>query len=123
MGWNRLTFHQTSPLLSEAEEGFVYFVHSYYIDGMEDGDLLASAEYGVRVPPSSGNAMSSVPSFTRKSGTRNGDLNAIYKNGSGTEGEEMNAFTLYPAIDMRNGNASASSKAITARKRYTATLL
>lgn len=50
MGWNRLTFHQTSPLLSEAEEGFVYFVHSYYIDGMEDGDLLASAEYGVRVP-------------------------------------------------------------------------
>jgi hypothetical protein len=30
-------------------------------------------------------------------------LNAIYKNGSGTEGEEMNAFTLYPAIDMRNG--------------------
>ena len=50
MGWNRLTFHQTSPLLSKAEEGFVYFVHSYYIDGMEDGDLLASAEYGVRVP-------------------------------------------------------------------------
>ncbi|MGY5190302.1 UNVERIFIED_CONTAM: imidazole glycerol phosphate synthase subunit HisH, partial [Bacillus amyloliquefaciens DSM 7 = ATCC 23350] len=28
----------------------VYFVHSYYIDGMEDGDLLASAEYGDRVP-------------------------------------------------------------------------
>ncbi|MBU5244473.1 imidazole glycerol phosphate synthase subunit HisH [Bacillus halotolerans] len=50
MGWNRLSFHNESPLLAGVEEGYAYFVHSYYIDGMEDGALLASAEYGVRVP-------------------------------------------------------------------------
>ncbi|AUZ27994.1 imidazole glycerol phosphate synthase subunit HisH [Bacillus subtilis] len=50
MGWNRLSFHNQSPLLSETEEGYAYFVHSYYIDGMEEDALLASADYGVRVP-------------------------------------------------------------------------
>ncbi|BDG81701.1 imidazole glycerol phosphate synthase subunit HisH [Bacillus subtilis] len=50
MGWNRLSFHNESPLLAGVEEGYAYFVHSYYIDGMDDGALLASAEYGVRVP-------------------------------------------------------------------------
>ncbi|PRS06834.1 imidazole glycerol phosphate synthase subunit HisH [Bacillus halotolerans] len=50
MGWNRLSFHNESPLLAGVEEGYAYFVHSYYINGMDDGALLASAEYGVRVP-------------------------------------------------------------------------
>lgn len=50
MGWNRLSFHNESPLLAGVEEGYAYFVHSFYIDGMDDGALLASAEYGVRVP-------------------------------------------------------------------------
>ncbi|WP_336183736.1 imidazole glycerol phosphate synthase subunit HisH [Bacillus sp. 205(2023)] len=50
MGWNRLSFHNESPLLAGVEEGYAYFVHSYYIDGMDDGALLVSAEYGVRVP-------------------------------------------------------------------------
>ncbi|MFJ1449045.1 imidazole glycerol phosphate synthase subunit HisH [Bacillus halotolerans] len=50
MGWNRLSFHNESPLLAGVEEGYAYFVHSYYIDGVDDGALLASAEYGVRVP-------------------------------------------------------------------------
>ncbi|MEC1658311.1 imidazole glycerol phosphate synthase subunit HisH [Bacillus mojavensis] len=50
MGWNRLSFHNESSLLAGVEEGYAYFVHSYYIDGMDDGALLASAEYGVRVP-------------------------------------------------------------------------
>ncbi|PRP55646.1 imidazole glycerol phosphate synthase subunit HisH [Bacillus halotolerans] len=50
MGWNRLSFHNESPLLAGVEEGYAYFVHSYYIDGMDDGALLTSAEYGVRVP-------------------------------------------------------------------------
>lgn len=50
MGWNRLSFHNESPLLAEAEEGYAYFVHSYYIDGMQEDSLLASADYGVRVP-------------------------------------------------------------------------
>ncbi|MCY7891875.1 imidazole glycerol phosphate synthase subunit HisH [Bacillus vallismortis] len=50
MGWNRLSFHNESPLLAETEEGYAYFVHSYYIDGMEGDALLASADYSVRVP-------------------------------------------------------------------------
>ncbi|MCY9189895.1 imidazole glycerol phosphate synthase subunit HisH [Bacillus mojavensis] len=50
MGWNRLSFHNESPLLAGVEEGYAYFVHSYYIDGMDDDALLASAEYGVQVP-------------------------------------------------------------------------
>ncbi|MEC3757830.1 imidazole glycerol phosphate synthase subunit HisH [Bacillus halotolerans] len=50
MGWNRLSFHNESPLLAGVEEGYAYFIHSFYIDGMDDGALLASAEYGVRVP-------------------------------------------------------------------------
>lgn len=50
MGWNRLSFHNESPLLTKTEQGYAYFVHSYYIDGMEENALLASADYGVRVP-------------------------------------------------------------------------
>ncbi|MFN2744399.1 MULTISPECIES: imidazole glycerol phosphate synthase subunit HisH [Bacillus] len=50
MGWNRLTVHRDSPLLQETEEGYAYFVHSYYISGMDEEALLASADYGVRIP-------------------------------------------------------------------------
>ncbi|MCY7768864.1 imidazole glycerol phosphate synthase subunit HisH [Bacillus haynesii] len=50
MGWNLLTVHRDSPLLPKAKEGFAYFVHSYYVSGIEEKALLASAEYGVRVP-------------------------------------------------------------------------
>ncbi|MEC2273688.1 imidazole glycerol phosphate synthase subunit HisH [Bacillus subtilis] len=50
MGWNRLSFHNESPLLTKTEQGYAYFVHSYYIDGMEENAFLASADYGVRVP-------------------------------------------------------------------------
>ena len=31
MGWNRLKFVRSSPLLSGLEEGYVYFVHSYHV--------------------------------------------------------------------------------------------
>ncbi|WP_195536838.1 imidazole glycerol phosphate synthase subunit HisH [Bacillus paralicheniformis] len=50
MGWNLLTVHRDSPLLPKTKEGYGYFVHSYYVSGIEEGALLASAEYGVRVP-------------------------------------------------------------------------
>ncbi|MFT0801461.1 imidazole glycerol phosphate synthase subunit HisH [Bacillus swezeyi] len=50
MGWNRLTIHRDSPLLKETGEGYAYFVHSYYVSGMDEEALLASADYGVRVP-------------------------------------------------------------------------
>ncbi|WP_100332302.1 imidazole glycerol phosphate synthase subunit HisH [Bacillus xiapuensis] len=50
MGWNQLRFHRRSPMLHGIEEGFVYFVHSYYASEMQREDLLASAAYEVEVP-------------------------------------------------------------------------
>jgi imidazole glycerol-phosphate synthase subunit HisH len=50
MGWNRLSFHQNHPLLEEVEQGHVYFVHSYVVQEMNEGELLASSEYDVVVP-------------------------------------------------------------------------
>lgn len=49
MGWNRLMFHQPSPLLEELEEDYVYFVHSYYAD-TDPSYVTASADYHVAVP-------------------------------------------------------------------------
>ncbi|KUP05206.1 imidazole glycerol phosphate synthase [Bacillus coahuilensis m2-6] len=50
MGWNRLDFQQLSPLTINVQEDYVYFVHSFYVNGMKKEDLIASATYGVRVP-------------------------------------------------------------------------
>ncbi|WP_327054595.1 imidazole glycerol phosphate synthase subunit HisH [Geobacillus thermodenitrificans] len=50
MGWNRLRFHRSSPLLDGVEEGYVYFVHSYYVVPGEEEVVLASSEYDVDVP-------------------------------------------------------------------------
>jgi glutamine amidotransferase len=50
MGWNRLKFHKESKLLQGVEEGYCYFVHSYYVTDADEDALLATAEYGVNVP-------------------------------------------------------------------------
>jgi imidazole glycerol-phosphate synthase subunit HisH len=50
MGWNKLHFHQDAPVLEGIEDGHVYFVHSYFADGVDEEALLASADYGVQVP-------------------------------------------------------------------------
>jgi glutamine amidotransferase len=51
MGWNRLMYNQIDPLINGLEEDYVYFVHSYYVDGMDEKDLLATATYGeIKVP-------------------------------------------------------------------------
>jgi glutamine amidotransferase len=50
MGWNRLTFHQPTPLLHDLEEGYVYFVHSYHVDTNDQEVVLASSPYDVEVP-------------------------------------------------------------------------
>lgn len=47
MGWNKLEFLQSSPLLKNLEEDYVYFVHSYYV---ELSDVtLAKADYHEQV--------------------------------------------------------------------------
>jgi glutamine amidotransferase len=50
MGWNRLVFRHSSPLLRNVEEGHVYFVHSYYVVTDDDDVVLASSFYDVEVP-------------------------------------------------------------------------
>ncbi|MBD2864668.1 imidazole glycerol phosphate synthase subunit HisH [Paenibacillus oceani] len=45
MGWNRLSFRRSSPLLEGLEEGHVYFVHSYHVIPEETNDLLATTDY------------------------------------------------------------------------------
>lgn len=51
MGWNILQSNQPQRLLHQlGENPYVYFVHSYAIDELEEKTLVASADYGGRVP-------------------------------------------------------------------------
>ncbi|MEC1523471.1 imidazole glycerol phosphate synthase subunit HisH [Neobacillus niacini] len=45
MGWNKLEFVKTSPLIKGLEEDYVYFVHSYYVSAEKSEVLLAKANY------------------------------------------------------------------------------
>ncbi|MEH7275610.1 imidazole glycerol phosphate synthase subunit HisH [Neobacillus vireti] len=45
MGWNKLEFVQSSPLLEGLDEDYVYFVHSYYVSAENSEVLLAKADY------------------------------------------------------------------------------
>lgn len=45
MGWNKLEFVKSSPLLEGLEEDYVYFVHSYYVSAENSEVLLAKADY------------------------------------------------------------------------------
>lgn len=46
MGWNQLTPVREHPVLEGLDGEAFYFVHSYYPQPSEDGDLLATSEYG-----------------------------------------------------------------------------
>jgi glutamine amidotransferase len=50
MGWNKLNIHQPSFLIEGVNEGFVYFVHSYYVDTLDKEAVIASSSYFVEVP-------------------------------------------------------------------------
>ena len=48
IGWNQLHVKRPDPLLEGISEGsFVYFVHSYYAEPEEVGDVLATTDYGL----------------------------------------------------------------------------
>ena len=47
MGWNNLDIIKPSPIFKEVETGsFVYFVHSYYCQAENQGDIAATCSYG-----------------------------------------------------------------------------
>ncbi|PFA67422.1 imidazole glycerol phosphate synthase subunit HisH [Bacillus sp. AFS015802] len=51
MGWNLIRFQEDSPLLQGLTEGYVYFVHSYYVHEGSQDVVVASADYaGVEIP-------------------------------------------------------------------------
>ena len=49
IGWNALRMRKECPILKYTKEGdFVYFVHSFYVDGSNES-AAATAEYGIQV--------------------------------------------------------------------------
>jgi imidazole glycerol-phosphate synthase subunit HisH len=51
IGWNQLHLQRTDPLLDGIrEECFVYFVHSYYAEPEDCGDILATTDYDIEFP-------------------------------------------------------------------------
>ncbi|MBY0123852.1 imidazole glycerol phosphate synthase subunit HisH [Bacillus sp. S/N-304-OC-R1] len=50
MGWNSLRLVQSSPILQSIEEGYVYFVHSYYVETGDQEVVIAECSYDVKVP-------------------------------------------------------------------------
>ena len=51
MGWNTITKHNKSLLtLHLPDDFYVYFVHSYAVEELEEATLVGSTEYGDRIP-------------------------------------------------------------------------
>jgi glutamine amidotransferase len=48
MGWNQLDVARVHPVFEGLDGEAFYFVHSYYPDPAEQGDVLGTAEYGAR---------------------------------------------------------------------------
>jgi len=48
MGWNELRLVRDHPVLEGLDGEDFYFVHSYYPEPAEPGDLVGESEYGVR---------------------------------------------------------------------------
>ena len=51
MGWNSVNFKSDSPLFNgvDPKRGF-YFLHSYYFDANDSGNVLATVDYGSKLP-------------------------------------------------------------------------
>lgn len=48
IGWNQLHIRQEHPLLAGIPEAsYAYFVHSYYVEPENPGDVLATTDYGI----------------------------------------------------------------------------
>ena len=48
MGWNQVQFTRQNPVFADIPEGsFFYFVHSYYVDPLDDNIVLGKTDYGL----------------------------------------------------------------------------
>ncbi len=54
MGWNKITINDTSKnnttLLTDVDNEYMYFVHSYYINPIDKDIITAYTEYGDKIP-------------------------------------------------------------------------
>jgi glutamine amidotransferase len=51
IGWNTISIRRENPLLIDSVDGAsFYFTHSYHLAGCPEGDVLATAEYGIEFP-------------------------------------------------------------------------
>jgi len=48
IGWNEMTLVREHPILAGLDGETFYFVHSYYPEPEEPGDLVGETEYGAR---------------------------------------------------------------------------
>lgn len=54
MGWNKLELRNPSPLLAEAQDDYVYFVHSFHCEPEDKSVITAVCDYGQEVTASVG---------------------------------------------------------------------
>ena len=51
IGWNQIEKAKTHPLTDQIDDGsYFYFVHSYYVEAEDAGDVIATTEYGLQFP-------------------------------------------------------------------------
>ncbi len=54
MGWNKISINNTktnnTSLLTDADNEYMYFVHSYYIDPEDKDIITAFTDYGGKIP-------------------------------------------------------------------------
>ena len=54
MGWNKLSLRSSSPLLQEAGDEYVYFVHSFHAEPEDRSIITSVCDYGIEVTASVG---------------------------------------------------------------------
>lgn len=72
MGWNELEVVRDHPVLSGLDGETFYFVHSYFPDPAEEGDLLATTDYGERFCSAAGRENLAAVQFHPEKSSRAG---------------------------------------------------
>jgi glutamine amidotransferase len=78
MGWNQLGVAREHPIFEGLDGEAFYFVHSYYPDPAEGGDVLAMSEYGARFCAAAGRENLAAVQFHPEKSSRAGL--ALYEN-------------------------------------------
>ncbi len=50
MGWNNLQIKRPCPILKNIKDDYMYFVHSYYVEPVDENIIAATVDYGLDVP-------------------------------------------------------------------------